>query len=93
MGASTQRQRVMRSGILFLIVILASLVTATLWPPVTQASQTSSTSLLKVQLKWLDQAQFAGFYVATDQGFFARRNLVVRTMPGSASSKRTLRAS
>jgi NitT/TauT family transport system substrate-binding protein len=35
-----------------------------------------------VQLKWVHQAQFAGFYVANEQGFYANENLEVTFVPG-----------
>jgi NitT/TauT family transport system substrate-binding protein len=37
---------------------------------------------LRVQLKWIDQAQFAGFYVADRKGYFADEGLDVETLPG-----------
>ena len=85
MGVSVHRRRLVRSITSFLTLILAGILAGVLWPSTTNASQVDSTSLLKVQLKWLDQAQFAGYYVGTDQGFFNQHNLAVRTMPGSAT--------
>lgn len=35
-----------------------------------------------VQLKWVHQAQFAGFYVALDRGYYASENLRVTLIPG-----------
>ena len=35
-----------------------------------------------LQLKWVTQAQFAGYYVAKDRGFFAEENLDVEIRPG-----------
>ena len=35
-----------------------------------------------VQLKWLTQAQFAGYYVATDKGFYKDADLDVTIKPG-----------
>jgi NitT/TauT family transport system substrate-binding protein len=43
----------------------------------------SGANTLRIQLKWFDQAQFAGFYAANDQGFFAAHGLSVQTLPGS----------
>ena len=37
---------------------------------------------LTVQLRWLDQAQFAGFYVADKKGYFAEEGIEVQTLPG-----------
>ncbi|MBJ3764258.1 ABC transporter substrate-binding protein [Maribius pontilimi] len=35
-----------------------------------------------LQLKWVTQAQFAGYYVAEDQGFYDEENLNVTILPG-----------
>jgi len=35
-----------------------------------------------LQLKWVTQAQFAGYYVAQDQGFYAEEDLDVTIKPG-----------
>lgn len=37
---------------------------------------------LTLQLKWVTQAQFAGYYVAQDQGFYADEGLDVTIKPG-----------
>ncbi|HPG23789.1 MAG TPA: ABC transporter substrate-binding protein, partial [Amaricoccus sp.] len=35
-----------------------------------------------LQLKWVTQAQFAGYYVAADQGFYEEEGLNVTIKPG-----------
>lgn len=35
-----------------------------------------------LQLKWVTQAQFAGYYVAKDKGFYAEEDLDVEINPG-----------
>ena len=35
-----------------------------------------------IQLKWVTQAQFAGYYVAQDKGFYADEGLDVTILPG-----------
>jgi NitT/TauT family transport system substrate-binding protein len=35
-----------------------------------------------IQLKWVTQAQFAGYYVAQDKGFYSAENLEVTILPG-----------
>ena len=35
-----------------------------------------------LQLKWVTQAQFAGYYVARDKGFYKEENLDVEIKPG-----------
>ena len=37
---------------------------------------------VKLQLKWVTQAQFAGYYVALDQGFYEEEGLDVTILPG-----------
>lgn len=37
---------------------------------------------LTLQLKWVTQAQFAGYYVAKDKGFYEEENLDVTIQPG-----------
>jgi len=37
---------------------------------------------VKLQLKWVTQAQFAGYYVAKDKGFYEEEGLEVEVMPG-----------
>ena len=37
---------------------------------------------LTLQLKWVTQAQFAGYYVAKDKGFYDEDNLNVTIKPG-----------
>ena len=37
---------------------------------------------LRLQLQWVTQAQFAGYYVAKDKGFYEEENLDVTILPG-----------
>ena len=37
---------------------------------------------LRLQLKWVPQAQFAGYYVAAAKGYYAEENLDVSILPG-----------
>ena len=37
---------------------------------------------VKLQLKWVTQSQFAGYYVALDQGFYTEEDLDVTVLPG-----------
>lgn len=46
------------------------------------AFDTSAADRVTLQLKWLHQAQFAGFYVALEKGFYADENLDVALIPG-----------
>lgn len=38
---------------------------------------------VRLQLKWVPQAQFAGYYVAAAKGFYAEENLDVEILPGN----------
>ena len=40
-----------------------------------------------VQLKWLPQAQFAGYYVAAAKGFYKEADLDVTIKPGGPTSR------
>lgn len=44
--------------------------------------RSGSAESVTVQLKWTHQAQFAGFYVALDKGYYGEENLDVRLLPG-----------
>jgi NitT/TauT family transport system substrate-binding protein len=46
------------------------------------SGQTGQMDKVKLQLKWLHQAQFAGFYVAADKGYYAEQNIEVELLPG-----------
>jgi len=37
---------------------------------------------VKLQLQWVTQAQFAGYYVALDKGFYEEEGLEVEILPG-----------
>ncbi len=47
--------------------------------PVMAASHLEDVTL---QLKWVTQAQFAGYYVALEQGFYEEEGLNVTVLPG-----------
>ena len=44
--------------------------------------QAEAADKVTLQLKWVTQAQFAGYYVAQDQGFYADEGLEVEIKPG-----------
>ncbi|MBU3000599.1 ABC transporter substrate-binding protein [Roseovarius nubinhibens] len=54
-----------------------SLGLAGLWAGMAQAADD-----VTLQLKWVTQAQFAGYYVAQDQGFYEEEDLNVTIKPG-----------
>ena len=43
---------------------------------------TQETDEVRLQLKWVTQAQFAGYYVAQDKGFYEEEGLDVTILPG-----------
>jgi NitT/TauT family transport system substrate-binding protein len=46
------------------------------------ASQPAQLTKVRVQLKWVAQAQFAGYYAAVDQGYYADQGLDVQILLG-----------
>ena len=46
------------------------------------ASPALAADEVRLQLQWVTQAQFAGYYVALDQGFYAEEDLDVTILPG-----------
>ena len=49
---------------------------------VAMGTAASAADKLTLQLKWVTQAQFAGYFVAADQGFYAEEGLDVTIKPG-----------
>jgi len=56
------------------LAVAASLATAT--------SAAMAADQVTIQLKWVTQAQFAGYYVAKDRGYYKAANLDVTIKPG-----------
>jgi len=50
--------------------------------PAAAAKPSGPPGKVKLQLKWVPQAQFAGYYVAQDKGFYKDENLEVTILPG-----------
>src|SRR5207302_3025093 len=46
------------------------------------SGQGATMAKVRLQLKWLHQAQFAGYYVAADKGYYKAQNLDVEILPG-----------
>ena len=46
------------------------------------AGAANAADKVTLQLKWVTQAQFAGYYVAKDKGFYEEENLDVEILPG-----------
>src|SRR5688500_4105328 len=50
--------------------------------PTAAPAASSTPDKVSVQLKWVTQAQFAGYYAALEQGFYKAENLDVTIRPG-----------
>ena len=48
-------------------------------PPPTAGPEAAT---VRLQLQWVPQAQFAGYFAAEKQGYFAAENLTVNILPG-----------
>nr|CRH05518.1 Menbrane protein of unknown function. Putative senser protein. Containing signal transduction response regulator, receiver region domain, ATP-binding region, ATPase-like domain and signal transduction histidine kinase, homodimeric domain [Candidatus Magnetococcus massalia] len=68
---------------LSLLVILPSLLLAT--PPVASAQEKLES--ITLQLRWLHQFQFAGYYAALQQGFYRDEGLDVTLLEGAAGKE------
>lgn len=61
----------------FLLVLLAVLLALPPAPALAQELEKAS-----VILQWLPQAQFAGYFVAKDKGFYAEEGVDLTILPG-----------
>ena len=61
-------------------LILAA--SATMTAAIGLAAPAWAQDAVTLQLKWVTQAQFAGYYAALDQGFYTEENLDVTILPG-----------
>ena len=59
-----------------------ALAAATMLAGVLSAGTASAADQLTLQLKWVTQGQFAGYYVAKDKGFYEAEGLDVTIKPG-----------
>jgi len=50
--------------------------------PAVAAKPSGPADKVKLQLKWVPQAQFAGYFVALDKGYYKDENLDVEILPG-----------
>lgn len=73
----------MNKKITLWLVVVAALVVAgvALWVGKTSQKYPGSLQKVSLQLKWLHQAQFAGFYVAAQKGFYKEEGLDVSISP------------
>ena len=66
-----------RSCITFFTLLVFSLMLSACAQPAAPAL-----TPITVQLKWINQAQFAGFYVAADKGYYQAENINIKFSPG-----------
>ncbi|WP_246362096.1 ABC transporter substrate-binding protein [Paenibacillus alba] len=89
------KKRIPTVGVAVLLSIVVSLVSAcaseksvSMSPDPSPAASTSSATKneplkkLKIQLKWVPQAQFAGIYAAKEKGFYKDEGIDVDIVPG-----------
>ncbi|NBN65404.1 ABC transporter substrate-binding protein [Microvirga tunisiensis] len=63
-------------------IAVKALAAATMLAGVLSAGAASAADQLTLQLKWVTQGQFAGYYVAKDKGFYEAEGLDVTIKPG-----------
>ena len=86
-----KRDILVAAAALSLLLILAACVAPTSAPGGEQGSDAgaasdggcSRTTPVKLQLQWVTQSQFAGYYAAVDQGFYAEQCLDVTILEGA----------
>lgn len=79
--------------VLAIVVLMIGVCALPGWAIADPAASDEGAGLRKVrvQLKWLHQFQFAGFYAAIDQGYFRRAGLEVELLEGGLKSIRSSR--
>ena len=68
----------MENRIIMLVIFFISLIIPACTPPEPKIAKDRVT----LQLKWLHQGQFAGFYMAKEKGYYAEENLDVTFLEG-----------
>lgn len=76
---------VLALAMLVVLAILLALTTVYFVTRPNQRSKSAAKDKVTVQLKWLHQAQFAGFYAAEQLGYYEAENLDVDLKPGGLS--------
>jgi NitT/TauT family transport system substrate-binding protein len=83
-GVKMTKQTSIRCAIF--LTVLATLVLGATFV----ASAAGDLDEVRVALKWLPQAQFAGYYVAEEMGFYEEEGLFVTILPGGANEPQDL---
>jgi NitT/TauT family transport system substrate-binding protein len=63
-------------------IVLIVMLALALVPAVTGAQECAEMTPVRLQLKWVTQAQFAGYYAAQEQGYWEAQCLEVEILPG-----------
>jgi NitT/TauT family transport system substrate-binding protein len=63
-------------------VLIASLLAVVSSPARAAPETPADLPTIKLQLRWFHQAQFVGFYVADEQGYYEREGIRVELLPG-----------
>src|SRR5689334_939804 len=71
---------------LCLRIFLAAVTAAMLVPAGNAHAQVAELPRVRLQLQWLHQAQFTGFYVASTLGYYEREGIDVELIPGGVGS-------
>lgn len=70
-------------SLLLLAVTLTACVVQPAAPATEAASSTAELTPVRLQLQWVTQSQFAGYYAALEQGFYADEGLDVTILEGA----------
>jgi NitT/TauT family transport system substrate-binding protein len=70
------RRWLTRAAVVVVLLVVAGMA---------REGHSQTTDLVRLQLKWLTQAQFAGYYAARAKGLYAAENLAVTIKPGGPS--------
>ncbi len=79
-GASMKRSR--KSGLTRWLIVLAVFAMVASACSSDDGAETQELTPVKLQLQWFTQAQFAGYFAALDQGFYADAGLDVEILEG-----------
>jgi NitT/TauT family transport system substrate-binding protein len=73
-----------RRAVLILVAVLcaAAALGAVLWHGADKVDASVPTSRVRLVLQWSPQAQFAGYYLALEKGFYRQQGLDVEIIPG-----------
>ena len=66
------------------LVVLLLVLTLSMVACVPNATPVPPLNPVNVQLKWVHQAQFAGFYAAAEEGYYAEEKIGITLSPGGA---------